>query len=160
MARRLHSDECGATLLEFAFSCGLLLMAIVGFFEFALAIYTYLFVVSAAQQGARYAIVRGAHWASTTCTSIDTFECNATSGDVQTYVRSLASPGITSTSIGVSTQWPAKNADGTSDGCTDSSNSPGCEVEVVVTYPFSIHIPFVPSSAITISSTSKMVVQQ
>lgn len=152
--------ERGSALLEFALAGGVMLLCVIGFLEFAFAVYTYLFVASAAQQGARYAMVHGAHWGTTTCTSTSSFECNATSADVQNYVRSLANPAITASSLTVSTSWPGKNIDGTSAGCAAAANSPGCEVTVEVSYPFGLSIPFMANSTLTLTSTSEMAIQE
>lgn len=155
-----HREEHGASLVEFAISSGTLFMAAFGIFEFAFAIYTYMFVISAAQQGARYAIVRGAHWGGTACASVNSFECNATSDDIQAYVRSLASPGIDAASVTVTTTWPQLNTDGNSTGCTDVANSPGCEVKIAVSYPFVFPLPFINTSDFTLTGTSEMTIQQ
>lgn len=152
--------ERGASLLEFAIAGSVMLLCVIGFLEFAFAVYTYLFVASAAQQGARYAIVHGAHWGTTTCASTNSFECNATSTDIQNYVRSLANPAITASSLAVNTIWPGENIDGTSAGCTTAANSPGCEVTVKVSYPFGLGIPFMPHSTLTFTSSSEMAVQE
>lgn len=158
--KRCHRQERGASLVEFAISSGTLFMAAFGIFEFAFAIYTYMFVVSAAQQGARYAIVRGAHWGGTACASVSSFECNATSDNIQAYVRSLASPGITPASITVNTTWPQLNTDGTATGCADTANSPGCEVKISVSYPFVFPLPYISTSSFTFTGTSEMTIQQ
>jgi Flp pilus assembly protein TadG len=155
-----HRDEHGASLVEFAISSGALFMAAFGIFEFAFAIYTYMFVISAAQQGARYAIVRGAHWGATTCASTSSFECNATGNDIQDYVQSLASPGINPASVTVNTTWPQLNTDGNSTGCTATANSPGCEVKISVSYPFVFPLPYIHTSSFTLTGTAEMTIQQ
>jgi hypothetical protein len=64
----------------------------------------------------------------------------------------------------VSTCWPGTTPDGTTASCTspNASNSPGCYVEVQVSYPYKFLFPFLPSAASTwvISSTSEMAVSQ
>lgn len=158
--KSLHHDECGATILEFAIASGVLLLTLVGFFEFTYAMYSYEFVMSAAQQGARYAIVHGAQWGGVACANATSYDCTATSDDVQNYVRGLATPGIEASSLAVDTQWPQESIDGTSTGCTSQANNPGCEVKVVVQYPFGIHFPFMSGSNVTFRSTSEMTIQQ
>lgn len=157
---RSACNENGSALIEFAISSGTLLLAALGIFEFAFVMYSYMFVLSAAQQSARYAIVHGAHWSSTTCTSTGMFECDATSTDIQSFVRALAAPGINPDSITVTTTWPELNTDGDSTGCTSPVNSPGCEVEISVAYPFIFPLPFLNVSNLTLTGTSEMTIQQ
>lgn len=157
-AIRVHRDESGAALVEFAISCILFISLILGIAEFSLAIYSYHFVSYSAQQAARYAIVRGSRWKSA-CPSAGSFNCDASAANVQDYVRSLASPGIDPNSISVSTTWPGTTPSGVASSCTPA-NKGGCFVNINVTYPFNLSIPFVPAQVLQFSASSQMVIQQ
>ncbi len=168
-ARGIHSiirDDRASELVEFALSAGVLLMAVFGIMDFSRTIYAYHFVTYAAQEGARYAIVRGADW-KTSCSSSPppnftlTFDCIAADSDVQNYVRNLTPPGIDLNTVSVTTTWP-----GTTPGCTKNcsvcatNNSQSCFVKVHVSYPFSFILPFLPKSAISLAATSEKAIQE
>lgn len=162
LAERLkaaHRSEDGSVLIEFAFSFVILIGLLFAVSGFALAMYSYQFVSYAAQQGAHYAIVRGAHW-DANCSTTSSLACDATSSNVQDYVQTLSSGLIKTSSLSVQTTWPGTNVDGTSTGCTTSANSPGCLVDVTVSYPFRLSLPLIPVHTYTFSATSQMVIQE
>jgi len=146
---RLARDERGAELVEFGL-CALLLMSLViGVLGFGLAVYTYHFVSYAAQAGARFAMVRGYTWSKNETTNCSTsappsfamvYDCTASATDIQNYVQSLATGGISASGVTIDTTssyvWPGTNADGTTSGCTSNANSQGCMVKVKVSYTF------------------------
>lgn len=138
-ARRRRS--AGAAVVEFALAAPVVFALIFGVVEMGLAMYTYHFVASAARQGARYAIVRGAD-----CSSWAT-ACPASADDVQTYVRSLDPGGIDSTSVNVTTSW-------------SPDNSPGSTVTVTVDYAFGLNVPFITPATLTMQSSAQMVIAQ
>lgn len=145
--------ERGASLPETALVMVVLLTLLFGIIDFGRTMYTYAYVAQLARQGARWAIVRGSQ-----CTLLD--HCNASSTDVQTYVRSLSYGATNSNNITVSATWP-----GSSCPPGQSGNAPGCLVSVSVQYPFQFMLPYLPKTAghftiITMSSTSKMVISQ
>lgn len=163
---RAARDESGSELVEFASAATLLFMVLFGIFGACWVAYNYYFVSYAAQEGARYAIVRGNGWSNPCSTSQPpgftiTFGCTATSTDVQNFVKSLAMPGINQSQITATTTWP-----GTTPGCTSncsactSSNNAGCLAKVVVSYSFDLMLPFLPKSALTVSGASEKVIQQ
>ena len=156
--RRFIEDESGSSIVETAFSLTLLLMTILGVVYFAEALYTYQFVSYAAQQGTRYAIVRGASWGSALCTSTTTLECNATAVDITNYVQSLTPPGITARNMVVSATWPGVAVNGGTAGCT-TANSQGCLVKVQASYPFSFLVPFLSSASLNFTGTSEEAIQ-
>jgi Flp pilus assembly protein TadG len=120
--------ERGETLIEFALGASLLFTLIFGVMQLGWGIWQYNLVADLAQEGARWAAVRGSSSASP-----------ATSASVNTYVNSRAMMAVTAT-----TTWP-------------SGNSPGNPVSVVVTATpvrFTGYIPFVP----TLSSTAQMII--
>jgi len=58
-ALRPVTDETGAVLIEFAFSLPLLLLIIVGLFDFGFALQKYQVITNAAREGARMAVLPG-----------------------------------------------------------------------------------------------------
>ena len=117
---RCVRTERGSSSVEFALSLTLLLTLVFGVLIMCLALYTYHFVAEAAREGARYAMVRGS-----SCTTYSGFSsaCPVTSAQVQTYVRDLGFPGISSSKMTVTTTWPT-----TGSACTPSTspcNNPG-----------------------------------
>lgn len=84
--KRLRCDK-GATVVEFAVSSTILFLFLFGIFAFSIALYSYNFVSNMAREGSRYAMVRG-----TSCVGLS--DCNITSAQLQTYVRSFQYPGI------------------------------------------------------------------
>jgi Flp pilus assembly protein TadG len=129
-----------------------------GIVYFSEALYTYEFVTYAAQQGTRYAIVRGAHWGGNVCTSTTTLNCNATAANITSYVQNLAPPGISARSIVVSPTWPGQAVNGTTAACSTANNQ-GCLVKVKVSYSFSFIVPFLPNSAVNFTGASVEAIQ-
>jgi Flp pilus assembly protein TadG len=144
---RAQHRERGASLPETAIVIGVLLALFFGIMDFGKAMYTYAFIAQIAREGARWAIVRGSQ-----CTLLD--DCNATSSQVQSYVRSL-SEGLTNPSNITVTATPGTCPPGS------SGNAPGCQISVNVTYPYKLTlIPFLASTTINMSSSSQMVISQ
>lgn len=165
---RFAKEECGSELVEFGISVTIILTLIFGVMDFSRALYSYHFVTSAAQQASRYAAVRGAGWQPTTCSTSAppnftmSFACQAASGDVQNYVRSLTLPLIKTTDITAVTTWPGStpNCAAACSSCT-TPNSKGCYVRVNVQCNFAFFMPFLPKSAgFTISGSSQRIIQQ
>ncbi|HVR46013.1 MAG TPA: TadE family protein [Candidatus Binatia bacterium] len=134
-----RNRERGSTLAETAVVMAVLLTIMFGIIDFGRALYTYSFVANAAREGARWAIVRGSK-----CTLLD--HCPASSTDVQTYVQSLSEGATNPSKISASLNFTA------------CGNAPGCVAEVTVQYPFRFMLPFLPTAAMTMSSTSEMVI--
>lgn len=155
---RASREESGASLVELSISLLLFVGLILSIAEFSFAIYSYHFVSYGAQQAARYAIVRGSHW-TTACSSTVNYDCTASATNVQDYVRSIASPGITPSSISVTTTWPGVTPSGSTTNCSPANRS-GCVVQITVSYPFNLEIPFVPAKSLQFSSSAQMVIQQ
>jgi len=155
---RFIEDESGSSLVETAFSLILLLMTIVGVIYLAEALYTYEFVSYAAQQGTRYAIVRGGSWGSAVCTSTTTLECNATAANITSYVQSLTPPGIVASSVVITATWPGVAVNGSTGGCT-TANSQGCLVKVQASYPFSFVVPLLSTASLNFTGTSEEAIQ-
>jgi Flp pilus assembly protein TadG len=137
--------------------------------EFSRAMYSYEFISYAAQEGARYAIVRGYETSESNCPASSptsftiSFSCIAQQADVQNYVKSLALPLINrnnltvtyNTSLGVT-------PDGATAPCSNpnSGNSKGCLIKVTVNYSFGFIAPFMPKNASSFSGASEKVIQQ
>jgi Flp pilus assembly protein TadG len=156
---RLVKDKRGSELVEFALAAVVLLTAILGIMDCCRALYAYHFVSWAAQQGTRYAAVRGAEWGSTSCATATAFSCNATSADVVNYVQSLVNPGISASALTVQPDWPGATVNGPNSACA-TTHSQGCMVKVQVSYAFSFILPFMPKSAMTFNATSERPIQQ
>ncbi len=157
--RQLWSDSRASELVEFALSVMVLFTALFGITDFCRAMYAYHFVSWAAEAGTRYAMVRGADWGSTACTTPATFTCNATADNVKAYVRSLVTPGLDSDALTVAATWPGTNVNGSSTPCS-TANAPGCVVKITVRYSFSFMMPFLPEASLPFTSTSQKVIHQ
>jgi len=157
---RLTCREEGSSLVETALACTVFLAMLTGVFQMSLAFYALHYVSDAAREGSRYAAVRG----STSCTNTPNLSsCNATSGQIQTYVRGLGYPGITASNLTVTTTWltASSTQPTTWSSCsTGTCNAPGSQAKVVATYSFPLSVPFVPRLSFSLTSTSKMVISQ
>lgn len=164
---RLAREEQGAELVEFAMTAWLLMLVVFGIFQCGFAMYAYHFMSYAAQQGSRFAMVRGYTWSqniSTTCATSAPpnftmkYDCTASTTDIQNYVQSLATPGIITGGLTMNTTssyvWS-----GTAAACTTNANSPGCPVTVTVNYTFHF-LPFLPIASLPLSATSQKVILQ
>jgi Flp pilus assembly protein TadG len=163
---RLAREEHGAELVEFALAASLLALILFGMLQWMFAMYAYHFTNYAAEQGTRFAMVRGYTWSKDTATNCSTsappnftmtYGCTASSADIQNYVQTLATVGLKSSSVTTNTtNWPGTTPDGAS--CAQT-NSQGCLVKVTVSYSYSF-IPFLKISALPISATSEAVIVQ
>ena len=155
----LARGETGSSLVEFALSVSLLLTVVFGIMGLSLAAYADHFVAIAAQAAARYASVRGSSW-STTCASATATSCVANAGSVQTYVQSITPNGVSYSNITVNATWPGTTPAGGACYAVSGSNSPGCMVQVKVKYLFSFAMPFMPTGALSLSSTGALPITQ
>lgn len=153
--------DCGSALVEFAVSAVLLFTLMFGVLECSRAVYVYHFVGNAAQEAARYAMVRGASW-NANCASATSSNCMATSSSVTSFVQSITSAGIIKSGIGVSTSWPGTDATGANclSPSTVPTNTVGCVVVVTLTYSFSFVSPLLPKQALALTSTAKETIVQ
>jgi Flp pilus assembly protein TadG len=157
--RTFAGGEHGGSLVESGISISLLLMIIFGIIDFSRVLYSYHFVSSAAQQGARYAIVRGADWPSS-CASATSYSCQASTANIKTYVQSLASMGITAANVVVTPTWPQQTVNGATTGCntTATQADQGCVVKVQVSYTFHFFLPYLPTAGLPMTATSEQVI--
>lgn len=155
---RRFLDESGATLVEMAVCSAALFMMLLGILQVSLLLYAYHFVSDAAREGSRYAIVRGSACSVNTPNQTT---CNATSAQIQSYVRGLGYPFASNLSATVTWRQASASAPTTWASCTASTaNAPGNEVQVVVAYAYPLNIPFWNSTTINLSGTSTMVISQ
>jgi Flp pilus assembly protein TadG len=142
-------SERGQVLVEFALSVLVFLVLLFGVLDFGRALYTYHMVSYAARAGTRYAVVRGS-----ACNAAVS-GCPATQTNVTTYIKSVTT-NLNPANLTVSVNWGNET-----NGCpagTSPSNSPGCSVQVAVSYKFVWLFSFLPAT--TMSSTSQMVISQ
>jgi len=168
--RRGCASERGSALVEFGIVLMVLLTLIWAIMEFSRFFYTYNFVSDAAREGTRYAAVRGATFGTTACSlnPTITYGCDASAANVTGYVQSLTPAGMSSASLTVTATWPGTPTSGYATLCNQTPgptgllNDPGCQVQVVVSYPYKFIFPFLPkgASAWTVSSTSEVAISQ
>lgn len=154
---RLRQDE-GQNLVEYAFVLIISLLMMFGIVEFSRALYAYHFVDHAARETARWAMVNGSD-----CTGDGSCGAPASASDIQAYVTSIAPPGIDTGSdcggacLTATATWEAPPG-AVATTCAAPLNSPGCVVQVQVSYKFKFVIPIISTAAVTMSSSSEMVI--
>src|SRR5580700_827662 len=99
--RRVNGED-GGSLVEYALSFLLLITMIFGICGFALGLYAYHFVGSAAREATRWASVNGS-----TCATDNTCTSPAKAGDVQSYVKNTVPAGIDASQVTVVATWPS-----------------------------------------------------
>lgn len=134
-------------MVETAIVMSLFMLMMFGIIEFGRAIYTYHMVDNAARIGSRFAIVHGSTCVHTA--TPDTWPCGADRTEIQNYVRSQ-SVDLDSQQLTITPTWPS----------TGNCKTTGCLVDVNATYQFQFLIPFVSTQALTMTSTSEMVISQ
>ena len=159
--------EQGSSLVEFALSLTILLAMMYGIMDLSRALYINHYVAYASRQASRYAMVRGATWSGTSCATTTTYDCEARNADVLSYVQSQVPPGVNASYVAVTTSWSGLTVAG--GGCviltptgsiTPDTHSPGCSVQVKVTYPFHFILPYLPVTATTFTSSSSVTISQ
>lgn len=163
--RSFRCAEGGDTLIEFAISAVITVSLLLGVMDLSRAVYTYHFISSAAELGARFAEVHGSGWPSACSSSSGTsysvpLGCTASKSDVQAYVQSLTPPAINKANLTVTPQWLGKDINGSTTICGTTSNKAGCLVQVNVSYQFTYMIPFVPTAAQTLTATAQAVITE
>jgi Flp pilus assembly protein TadG len=157
-SRRI-ADETGGTLLEFAITTSLLLMIIFGVLDCSRALYFEHYVSYSAEEAARYAMVRGSTWGGATCSTTITESCTATTANVTSFVQSITPMG-NSSELTVATTWTGKTPAGSTCTNQNGNNSPGCVVQVKVSYSFNFVLPFLPKNTLLLTSTSAVGISQ
>lgn len=156
---RLALNDRGSEIVEFAFSICLWMMGAFLVMYGSFALYAAHFVANAAEEAARFAMVRGSSWNGASCSS-NLLDCTASSTDIQNYVIKMLPPGLSSSNLTVSTSWPGTTSTGGTCDSQDGTNSPNCVVQVTVGYKFRFPLPFFAQSALPLSSHSSMTIFQ
>lgn len=154
---RLKAQD-GSALIEYALVFMFLMSMLLGIMDFGRVLYSYHFLSNAARDATRWAAVNGATCgAPTPSNPAGDNSCNGIGGmnngpasatDIQTYVARITPPGVDSTNVTTTAIWP---------GC-GGLNSPGCPVEVTISYKFNFAVPFIRSTPLTLSSSSQMII--
>jgi len=153
----MRRSERGTALLESAFTILVMLTMIFGIIDFGRALFAYHFVANAARDGVRYASVRGA----ASCASASVTDCGTTAAlaTIQTNLGAQArAVGMNSANLQVTGLNLPQATDPSV--CTSAADSPGCTVQVTVSYPFQFIFPFLPTSPLNMSSTASAVITQ
>lgn len=158
LKHRSARGEEGSAIVETAMSIMILLTFMFGAMETGFALYSFHFISEAAREGARYAIVRGSS-AGAACSSYTSYDCMASTANIQSYVQYLGYPGINPANMTVTPVW-STYASGNSCPTNPPCNSPGNQVAVTVQYNFPLNVPFIPSHTYAMSSTAAMIIQQ
>jgi Flp pilus assembly protein TadG len=141
-------------MMEFAIAATAVMLLVFGILEFGRVMYLYHTVSNAARLGSRWAMVRGADCVS----PLD--HCNADSGDIQTWVQSQVPAAVDGNIFTVSAAW-STSTDPSGD-CTETdpsgANLKGHVVCVTVSYPFHFALPFISTTTLSLSSTSRMII--
>ena len=148
-------------MIEAGIALIMLLTLIFAVIESSWAIYFNHYLGNAAHEATRYAIVRGGSW-SGACSDYSSSMCQASPTNIADYVVSRNFPGINIASGDVCVQYFATMPSSTSLSCTGntSPNLPGDIVQVTVTHPFTLTVPFLPAVTWQLKSTSQMVIAQ
>ena len=158
--KKMLRDAEGGQLIEFTLCLPILLTVFVGVIYFSFVLYAAHFVTNGANDGARYAIVRGSEWKGAACTTTSTVNCTATNTDVSNYVASTLPGGLGAANLTVSTTWSGKTSTGGNCDTQSGSNSPNCLVKVQTTYLVSFPLPYMSSHGMMLSSTAVMTIAQ
>lgn len=176
---RLRREQ-GSSLVEMALSVSILIVLLLGFVQFSLAVYAYNMVSEAAREATRYAAIRGTKscdYATSTfpdcnlgpdssgtanaTTALQNYIKNRNfplSGNVQVVANWLSPTG------GNPNQWTATCStaidNNTGPLIGDACNFPGHAVQVQVTVAYPLTIPFWGSRSLNLTSTSQMVISE
>ena len=145
MTRRLpRRGERGETLIEFALSLTLYMVTVFGTLQLGLVVWQYNMLSNLAQEGARWASVRGAAAGASA----------ASASQVQTFVQGR--------SLNINPIVSVFSVDATSKACTATTVNPaalnsGQGICVRVTKTLNPFTRIVPRGAMTFSSTAQMI---
>lgn len=157
--KQLRGNESGDSLVEFAICSSIFFMVLFGIIGCSLAVYADHYVSSVASDAARYAMVRGSTWNGAPCASPSSYACTAKDTDVSNYVISFISGGLNARNLTVMTTWPGTAPAG-SCNTIDGTHSPGCVVNVQVSYSFNYPVPFLAEQPLVFTSTAVAVIAQ
>lgn len=150
----LRRDE-GANLLEYSLIFILSMLMILGIMDFGRTMYIYHYVSNTAREASRWAAVNGY-----TCHDDGTCSAPAKDTDIAAYVSNITPPGLSSSNppLVTTVTWPVQSTSPAKCSTTTTQTSPGCTVQVQVSYTFNFLFPLVYNSPLTLSSTSMMVI--
>lgn len=176
---KFRCDEA-SSLVEMALSISVLIVLILGFVQFSMAVYAYNMVSEAAREATRYAAIRGADsclYATSTFPNCNLGPDNsgtaAATAALQQYIVSRNFP--ISGNVQVVANWfspSGGNPNTWSTTCNtaidtntgpligDACNYPGHAVQVQVTVAYPLTIPFWGSRSMNLTSTSQMVISE
>lgn len=147
----------GQALVEFAMALVVILMLIFGVVEFGRIVLVYNSIANGARIGARYAITNSPrpNAASVTNADVSTLQSN-----VRTVVKEFLAPttvNINAAGLSITTAFPNQSCTGSTPTSTCRGTSVGNPVQVTVSYPYDLLIPYYPLS-ITLSNTSEGII--
>ena len=167
LAERLKATavlgDQGASLVEMALSCLVLIPVLFGIIQLSIGLYCYHYAADAAREATRWAIVRGStcqqSFGNSYCSPTSATGTGADGADIAQYVRTLGYPY--SASVTTATKWCVHAGGGWSScSTTQTDNLPGNQVQVTVTYSYPLIIPYVQSNTINLKSVSSMTIVQ
>ena len=150
-AKNAMYGEAGSAILEMAVTLPLLFAFLFCFMEVCLALYTLCMISESAREGTRYAMVHGA-----SCPTSGSPTCEVTAAQVNTFVQNINWADVAGGTMTVCVYYN-NNACNTNPA---NSRNVGNPVKITVTYVFPITMPFVPTSSLTLKSTSQMTIIQ
>ncbi len=164
--------ERGSALVELAVTVPLLILLLFSVLQAMFAMYAYHYTAFAAQQGARFAMVRGHTWSTNVYTPCQTsappnftmiYGCEASSQDIQNFMQSLGAINSSKLTINQTTSyvWPGQTPGGSTVLCSgaNKANSKNCLVQVTASYTFHF-LPLLPASTVTVHATSEKAILQ
>jgi Flp pilus assembly protein TadG len=165
--RRLGEQQA-QSLVETALSITVLMILIFAAIEAAWGAYSIHYLANAAHEATRYAVVRGGTWNSACDPSgspgagYGSSMCQASPTDIENYVANRDFPGIGITASDVCVEYFSSLPTSATQACyaNSSPNAAGDIVQVTITYPFSIPLPFLANYTWHLASTSQMVIAQ
>lgn len=167
--RKIVRNEDGANLVEMGLSMIVFMPFFFAVIQFSYGLYVYNYVGEAAREATRWAAVRGSKCYSNLGSSFCPSNGSSIT-DIQSYVRGEGFPGMNKSLVTVSTNWYTASSGTPSAGnprtwslCSGgipTCNKPGNQVQIAVSYPVPLPIPFWKSLTLTVKSTSQMVIVQ
>jgi Flp pilus assembly protein TadG len=148
----------GSAVLEMALTSSILFALLIGIMEMCMGLYAYHATAEVARQTTRWAMVRG----STSCSNTPHLtDCGATAAQIQSYASNLGFLNISTSDVTVNWCQASGTQPTTWSTCgLSTSDAPGNVVQVAITYPFTLGIPFMAAKTINITSTSQVVISQ
>lgn len=142
-------DETGVGIVEFAIGSAVLFSFLIGVIELCLVFFMYNSTAQVARETCRWVSVRG-----TTCSNPTITSCPATLAQIQSFASSQPGGGAMTVQI-----WFC-NADGVTNCVQNTSNAKsGNIVKTKASFQFA-SVPFISRNALSVSSTSEMVIWQ